>query len=95
VGVTLGYLGRHDDALPHQQKALRVRKQQLQADDLRAANAELDVGVTLGILGRNDDALPHAKEAQRVRKLLLPADSQDVRMAEYVLGQLLLNRILA
>jgi Tetratricopeptide repeat len=62
------------------QEALRIRKAQLPADDLRVADAERDMGMTLRCLGRDAEALPHAQEALRICKAQLPAD--DLRVAE-------------
>ena len=81
--LALRFSGRElsDEAVPHFEHALRIRKSVLPADHVKIAQTANNLAVALHKLRRFDEALPHREEALRVRTAQVPVHDLQVALA--------------
>ena len=91
VGVSLGELGHHQEALEAKQKALAMRQRLVKDQDHPDVAYSLsDVGSTLSQLGLHQEALASKQEALAMRKRLFKdQDHPDVAHSLNSIGELL------
>jgi tetratricopeptide (TPR) repeat protein len=65
-GIALGELGRHDEALEYEQKALEIFRKTRGELDPDTAGAYNNIGTTLEELGRYDEALEYGQKALEI-----------------------------
>ena len=90
VGCTLGELGRHDEALVHQQKALEMRLAIFGEKHPDVATSYNNLGGTLGKLGKHDEALVHKQKALEMFIAIFGEKHPDVAISYNNVGQTLL-----
>jgi tetratricopeptide (TPR) repeat protein len=89
AGIYLSSQGRSAEALPLQQRALRIREAALGPDHPDVATDLNNVGGVLSDLGRSAEALPLQQRALRIREAALGPDDPDVATDLSYVGRVL------
>jgi eukaryotic-like serine/threonine-protein kinase len=84
IGVYLTRLGRHDEALPHNQQALEIRQAILPAGHIDLARSHGNMGMVLGKLGRHDEAFMHLERTIELFTARLGPESSGVAEAHSI-----------
>ncbi len=89
IGMCLGELGRHEEALIYQMESLELQKSIFGNQHPRVASYLGSVGVTLGELGRHQEAFYYQKEALELRRSLFDDGHPHVVASLHILGMTL------
>ncbi len=89
IGNTYAALGRYDDAQPHLERALELRRAPAEPDEADVAESLYDLGECLHLKGEHKEAEAALTDARRMREAYFEGDSDEVAQSLAGLAALL------
>ncbi|MFZ2055103.1 MAG: serine/threonine-protein kinase [Candidatus Aminicenantales bacterium] len=88
IGIVYRQLGLYQESEPLVKKALTIRKNQLEADDLQVAQSLMNLALLLERQGKYPETIESAQRGLEIQKKKLGSDHPDVAASLHLIGRI-------